>query len=159
MPPSFWQLSSSSGRETVRWDVREVRATEGALVCDVRLEGQYFGDGLGEASAAPDYGLLFRGLAIRVADLERLCSYLGEWLRLPIGEQARHPLSVVCDVGGLFDQSLTLSLGHRDDTLSGGHPTATFRYIAGRLTGELSFVVDPSCLQVLCDGIGEALKA
>src|SRR5262249_25093557 len=149
MESSSWQLTSSSGREWVRWDLQEVHAREqrAALICDIHLEGQYFGAALGgEATGVRDYHLLLGGLAIGRDELERLSLYLRQWLQLPLAQQARRPPALTCNVGGLFDQSLTMTLGQRDDTLSGGRPVATFRYIVGRLTGELSFVTDQSCL-------------
>jgi hypothetical protein len=155
-----WQLSSNSGRESVSWEIREFPAVQRdhAFVCDIRLAGQYFGPTLGgDASKPPDYDLVLRGLAVGVAELERLATFLRTWLQLPLAEQAAHPLALECKVGGLFDQNVIMVLGERDDILSGGKPVAAFRYVTGRLKGELSFVTDQSCLRGLSDGIDAVL--
>ena len=155
-----WQLKSSSGRESVCWEIREFPAPRrtNALICDIHLAGQYFGVTLGgHASELRDYTLALRGLAVGVAEIERLAAFLRSWLQLPLGEQAQHPLSLECKVGGLFDQNVIMVLGDRADTLAGGKPVATFRYVTGRLRGELSFVTDQSCLQSLVEGIEAAL--
>jgi len=112
---------------------------------------------VGMVSVLRDYGLVLKGLAICVTELERLATFLDSWLRLSLAEQTQHAPSIECSVGGLFDQSLVMCLGERDDTLSGGKPVATFRYVTGRMKGELSFVTDQSCLRALSDGIRAAL--
>ena len=154
-----WQLASNSGREVARWDVHERHETSRgvALTCDVQLEGQYFGAALGGLSEMRDYRLLLRDLSVGTLELGRLSSYLGEWLRLPLAEQVSHPLTFVCNVGELFDQSLTMTLGGRDDTLSDGKPVVTLGFIVGRLRGELVFVTDQKCLGLFCADIGAML--
>jgi hypothetical protein len=155
-----WRLNSNSGRETVCWKVREGPRSNhaNAFVCDIHLTGQYFGATLGgDSSELRDYSLVLKGLAIGVAELERLATFLHTWLQLPLAEQGHHPPSFDCKVGGLFDQSLIMSLGERDDTISGGKPVVTFRYLTGCLKGELSFVTDQSCLLELSEGIRAVL--
>jgi hypothetical protein len=50
-----------------------------------------------------------------------------------------------------------MRLGRRDDTLSGGEPVATFRFVTGRLKGEMVFLTDRDRLQELNEGIRAAL--
>lgn len=162
MSNSFWQLNSNSGRESVRWDLSGERTSQNSkvLLCDVQLTGQYFGATLGgDDPKLRDYALVLRRLAIGVPELDRLSSFLRSWLHLPLADQANHPPAFDANVGGLFDQSLIMSLGKRDDTISAGKPVATFRYIAGRLRGELSFVTDQSCLRILSEGIDAVLES
>ena len=157
-----WQLNSTSGRESVCWEIREFPLPQrgNALVCDICLAGEYFGAALGgDTSELRDYSLVLRGLAVGMVELERLVAFLRSWLQLPLAEQAQHPLALECKVGGLFDQDVIMVLGERADVLSDGKPVATFRYVTGRLRGELSFVTDPSCLRGLCQGIDAALAA
>jgi hypothetical protein len=160
MTITSWQLNSASGRESVCWEIREfpTQRRSNALICDIHLAGQYFGVTLGGNASEPrDYTLVLRGLAVGVAEIERLATFLRSWLQLPIAEQARHPLALECKVGGLFDQDVIIVLGDRADTLAGGKPVVTFRYVTGRLRGELSFVTDQNCLQGLFEGIEAAL--
>jgi hypothetical protein len=156
-----WALFSNSGRESVRWDPHHGPGLRRAntIVCDISLAGQYFGHTLGEdVTELRDYTVQLKGLAIGVEELERIASFLESWLRLPLAEQARSKLALDCAVGGLFDQSLMMSLGPRADVLSGGNPVATFRFVAGRLKGELTFVTDPSCLRRFCEGIRASMS-
>ena len=86
-----FEIGSSSGREAVRWEVIDRRPSrrDTVLICDVHLAGRYLGAALGDdarVSERQDYGLALRGLALRVADLERLHAYLGSWLCLDPGE-------------------------------------------------------------------------
>ena len=156
MAMASWHLNSSSGRESVRWQVSSHRPD--AFVCDILLSGQYFGATLGGSSTEPpDYSLVLKSLTIGVEELGRLAAFLSSWLALPIAEQARHPPAFECAVGGLFDQIILMELRERSDVLSGGKPVVSFRYITGRLKGELSFVTDQSCLRELSEGIGRAL--
>lgn len=156
MTQTHWQLDSSSGDESVRWDVREERPGRDGktLVCDVFLSGRYFGAELrSPTSGGPDFSLVLGGLEIGTVELDRLAAYIREWLQLQPIEQINHPPAFECSVGALHDQSLILSLGPRDDIASDGKPVATFRYIVGRLTGEFVFVTDQTCLRRLVEGI------
>ena len=156
MAMGSWHLNSSSGRESVCWQV--LSHGHGAFVCDILLSGEYFGATLGGDPAGPrDYTLVLKNLSIGVEELGRLAAFLNSWLELPMAEQAQHPPTFECAVGGLFDQVVIMDLRERNDVLSGGKPVVTFRYITGRLTGELSFVTDQSCLRELSEGIGVAL--
>ena len=65
----------------------------------------------------------------------------------------------VCTMGRLFDQSLLFELGVRGDTLAGGQPVATFRYVVGRMRGEMNFPTEPSRLRELARGIRAAVEA
>jgi GNAT superfamily N-acetyltransferase len=159
-----FRLASESGRESIRWEVRERRETRlgPALRCDVSLTGAYFGEGLADAPVrpvpgAPDYLLVFRNFMVGLAEMNRLQTHLDEWLRLSASEQASHPLGIDCTLGSLFDQSLVLAIGQRADVLSGGLPVATLRFVAGRTEGEMSFVAGPAALQELSRGLASCL--
>ena len=174
--PLCWQLSSSSGREVSRWTVTEIDGTGSArtFCCEVSLEGRFYGDALdSNPTSTPaststststsveesrDFGLVVRGLLLRQDELSRLVDTLREWLDLTPVQQRQRPLALDCGMGALFDQSLRLTLGLRDDTLVLDRPVATLAYIVGRLRGELSYAVDPSCLQILVEGIEAALE-
>ena len=157
-----WALVSRSGRERVTWHVRAVEGTgaDAVLTCDIALSGQFFGESLGSGrpEAPPDFSLEIRGLLLRLSTLQRLYDHLKRWLDLPLAEMRSTRLRLDCDMGGLFDQDVRLLLGERADTLSSGHPVATVKYIVGRMSGELSFVTDPSCLASLCEEVGAALR-
>jgi N-acetylglutamate synthase-like GNAT family acetyltransferase len=164
-----FRLASESGRESIRWEVRERRETRlgPALRCDVSLTGAYFGEGLADApgddapvrpvSGAPDYLLVFRNFMVGLAEMTLLHAYLDEWLRLSASEQASHPLGIDCTLGSLFDQNLVLAIGSRTDVLSGGLPVATLRFVAGRTEGEMSFVAGPAALRELSRGLAACL--
>jgi hypothetical protein len=159
---NYWELPSNSGREVSRWTVTEVRgeAAEKTYRCDVALEGRFYGDTLGSAvvDEIKDFSLVVRGLQLRHQELSRLVDRLRQWLSLPLAALKDRSLEFSCGMGGLFDQSLLLTLGQRDDTISGGRPVATLAYIVGRMNGELSYPVDPSCLEILADGIERVLE-
>lgn len=160
---SGWELPSNTGQETCRWSVQDAEGEGDARVflCCVRLEGRFFDASLGGTAIREerDYALEIRGLQVRVDELARLTAHLGEWLRLPLPDMRSTALELSCGMGGLFDQSLRLTLGARKDTISGGHPVATLDYIIGRMKGELSYPVDPTCLQKLVDGIDRVLAS
>jgi hypothetical protein len=60
-------------------------------------------------------------------------------------------------MGALFDQSLILRVGQRDDTRSAGRPVATLTYSVGRMRGEMSYVIDHEGLSRFTAGIARAL--
>jgi|KBSSwiStaDraftv2_1062776.scaffolds.fasta_scaffold615487_2 hypothetical protein len=161
-PPPSWQLASSTGREAVTWVARSVddSGPETALVCDVALAGRFYGAALEArpATAQPDFHLDIRGLAITVSTLERLHDHLTRWLSLPPLEQRKTALGLDCDLGSLFDQHVRLLLGERADTLSGGQPVATVRYVVGRMTGELWFAAEPDGLSSFSEQIRAGLR-
>jgi len=156
-----WVLSSSSGRESVSWRVRSIdRGKDGlVLVCDVTLAGFYYDGVLDSGAVEPDFRLVLHGLELRTRELERLVDRLEAWRALSLSELASAPITLECSMGDLFDQSLLFELGRKDDTLAGGRLVATFRYVVGRMTGEMSFPTDPGCLRGLADGIKTALGA
>ena len=151
-----FSLPSSTGRESVTWRIRG--RGEGAvgtvLTCEVTLAGSYYDGVLASGEQAPDFCLALRGLKLWARDLERLVERIETWL--VESSQAARPIALSCSMGGLFDQSLLFELGPRDDTLSGGRPVASFRYITGRMTGEMVFPTDPSCLRGFVEGIRES---
>ena len=157
-----WELSSVSGREAARWTVTgcDGRGEDAALRCDVRLEGQYYGEALGAQSPGdvPDFALVLRGLDLRRRELDRLAGYLAEWLALPPAALGDQRAGFTCGMGALFDQSLILTVGSRDDTRSAGRPVATLAYGVGRMRGEMSYVIDRECLRRLAAGIARALE-
>jgi len=157
-----WGLSSVSGREATRWTVRgsDGRGVDGTLTCDVRLEGQYYGEALGAQPPGdvPDFALVLRGLDLRRRELDRLAGYLAEWLALPPAALGDQGAGFTCGMGALFDQRLTLTVGRRDDTRSAGRPVATLAYGVGRMRGEMSYVIDHQCLRHLAAGIAGALE-
>jgi hypothetical protein len=156
-----WEVVSSSGRERAAWLARPVEdpGSAEALTCDVVLIGRFFGASLDAAppGPSPDFGLEMRGLAVRIATLQRLHAHLRSWLDLPLAEQRRTRLAFDCEMGGLFDQDVRLILGERADTLSAGHPVATVKFVVGRMSGEMSFVTDQTCLAALCAGLAKVL--
>jgi len=161
-PPPSWQLVSGAGREKITWTARALdgSGSEDAILCDVTLEGRYFGAALEmrPASETPDVHLEIRKLAVTVSTLERLHDHLTRWLSLPSFEQRRTPLGVDCDMGSLFDQHVRLLLGERADTLSGGQPVATVRYVVGRMTGEMWFATEAEELSMFSEQIRSALR-
>lgn len=158
-----WGLVSSSGRDRVTWLATAIEdGGDGpALRCDIALEGRFFGESLdsGSREPGPDFRLDIRGLAIGISTLVRLHDHLKRWLDLPLAEMGRTRLELDCDMGSLFDQQVLLIVGQRADVLSSGHPVATVKYIVGRMSGEMSFVTDQSCLSGLRAGIGETLAS
>jgi hypothetical protein len=156
-----WELPSSSGRELCTWTVVEVgtRDDDRTYQCDVSLEGCFFGETLDPWAGTrdPDFALVVRGMLLRRDELERLARTLGEWLSLSPAELRDRALELSCGMGGLHDQSILLTLGRRDDTSSMGRPVATVSYLVGRMRGELTYIVDQSCLRVLMEGIERAL--
>jgi hypothetical protein len=152
--PTF-ELLSNRGSESAQWSVSEPRPEAGEhLSCDVRLRGQYYADG----EHPEDLEFVARDLFVLTANLEQLVQLLRSWLDLSLPQQSRTPLDVSEELGGRFDNQLTLKLGRRADTLSGQNLVATLTYSLGRFCGEFSFVTDQSCLRIFCDGIRSALK-
>jgi hypothetical protein len=126
----------------------------------VRLEGRYHGEELGAQPLGdiPDFTLVLRGLDLRRRDLDRLAGYLAEWMALPPAALGDQSAGFTCGMGALFDQSLILTVGRRDDTRSAGRPVATLAYGVGRLRGEMSYVIDHQGLRHLAAGIARALE-
>ncbi|HEV8199730.1 MAG TPA: hypothetical protein VGS03_06890 [Candidatus Polarisedimenticolia bacterium] len=157
-----WQLASGTGREHMTWTARGIddSGAETTLVCDVALAGRFFGAALEARPAGkqPDFHLDIRGLTVTVSTLERLHDHLTRWLSLPPFEQSRTPLGLDCDMGSLFDQHVRLLLGERADTLSGGRPVATVRYVVGRMTGEMWFATEADGLSTFSEQIRSGLR-
>lgn len=130
------------------------------MVCDVELAGRFYGAAFEArpATPQPDFHLEIRGLAITVSTLERLHDHLTRWLSLPPFEQTKTSLGLDCDMGSLFDQHVRLLLGERTDTLSGGQPVATVRYVMGRMTGEMWFATDADGLSMFSEQIRSGLR-
>ena len=162
-PNTSWALASSSGGERVTWRVRSVEGCgdDTVLACDIILQGRFFGESLGSShpDAPPDFDLEIRGLAVRIATLQRLHEHLQRWLELPLAEMRTARLQLDCDMGGLFDQDVRLILGDRVDTLSAGRPVATVQYVVGRMSGGMSFVTDQTCLGTLREGVEAAIRS
>ena len=156
-----WELPSNSGREVCRWTVvaSEGAGAERVYRCDVVLEGAFHEAILGgESGGSTDYSLAIRGLQVGVRELDRLNQWVREWLSLSLRELYERELELDCTMGSLFDQHLGLTLGRRDDTIhTVGQTVATLRYFVGRMRGELSYPVDPTCLRTLADGIERTL--
>ena len=140
-----FELRSITDRESVAWTVLE-RGSD-ALVCDANLSGTYYDRVLGPAAGEPDFGLVLRGVRLPLHELERLA-----------GELEAGSVALACSMGRLFDQSLLFELGVRDDTLTAGRPVATFRYVVGRMRGEMVFLTDSSRLSSLARGIWAAVR-
>jgi hypothetical protein len=157
-----WQLASATGREHITWSARglEGSGAEDSILCDVALSGRYYGAALEArpATAPPDFHLGIRGLAVWVSTLERLHDHLTRWLSLSPLEQKNTALGLDCDMGSLFDQHVRLLLGERADTLSGGQPVATVRYVVGRMTGELWFATEATGLSTFSEQIRSGLR-
>jgi hypothetical protein len=141
-----FELRSITDRESVAWTVLE-RGRD-TLVCDASLAGAYYDRVLGPAAGEPDFLLVLRGLRLPVPELERLA-----------GELEAGSIALACSMGRLFDQSLRFELGVRDDTLAAGRPVATFRYVVGRMRGEMVFPTDSTRLSSLARGIWAAVRA
>lgn len=159
-----FQLRSISGREITRWLVPDSGgvAQDATLTCDVHLEGRYHGEtlapGAPEArSESPDFRLVLKGLHLRPQDLERLAGRITEVLALPLVDRRLATFAFTCGMGELFDQSLRLTLGQRDDVRSGARPVATLDYVAGRMRGSFSYVVDAGALGDFAAGIEAVL--
>jgi hypothetical protein len=161
--PASWELPGSSGIETTRWDVIDVhgQGNERTYRCDISLQGRFYGETLDPTTAdgMQDFCLVIRGLQLRHDGLLRFTAQIREWLALPAPELPRSRLEVSCEMGGLFDQSLRLTLGQRDDMLSGRGPIATLSYLIGRMKGELAYPVDQSCLGSMADGMERCINA
>lgn len=161
-----WRLASASGSEAALWWVtgRGRRDGEDLLVCDVVLTGPYFEGllGSGASGASGGYAVTLPDLEVTAAALDRLARELGAWLALPPAGRWRQPLAVECRMGALGGPQLggprlDLSLGRRNDTLSGIDPAAALRFQAGGLRGELVFAIEPAALAGFVAGIEAAL--
>ena len=104
-----WELSSVSGREVARWTVTgcDGRGEDAALTCDVRLEGQYYGEALGAQSLGdvPDFALVLRGLDLRRARARSARRVPGRVAGLAARRARRSARGLhVPGMGALFDQ-------------------------------------------------------
>lgn len=162
MPDSLrWELPSNSGREVGRWSVTALHRERGetTLCCDVELEGRFFGEApaMGSPHELQDYHLVIHGLYLRRSELSRLVRALRDWLDLPPERLRDHAFEWSGGMGGSSDQHVRLTFGQREDVLSDGHPVATVEFAVGRLSGELSYPTDQSCLRLLVEGVEYAL--
>lgn len=144
-----FELRSNLGDESFTLErACGLRAEEPRLVANLHLRGQHW-DGDHELPV----DLRSEGLQVELRGLERGLEFLERWLHLPLEELVRTRLEGVIDLG----RQLKLEFGERPDVISDGHPVVTACFDLGRMTGEVWFVTDQSCVRLFCEAARSTL--
>jgi hypothetical protein len=161
-----WRLPSNRGDRVASWEVLRCadEAADGDPVLTCRFEFKALSYSWekppgSEPETDPDFILTLSDLKVRSSVLARFEWYLRAWLDLPVDEQARTVLYTSSELNGRYEEFLRLTFSPREDTISDGHPVATFSYRHAFVEGELRYVADQSCVRILADGIRDALAA
>lgn len=101
----------------------------------------------------------FRGVALSRTSLETLRGLLGKWLAQPLAIVASRPFVAAVELSADADCDLTLAFDDSPALILGpGHARCalTIRRVSTIVSEQ--FVVDPSCLQELHDGLTVSLR-
>jgi len=147
------------------WIVRDsfVLEDEQFLLTEIVLTGKYW-DRFKSAQCkgltyAREFSLVMPQFLIATSRLKELCEQVSDWLNRPISELAKTPPDVSVELCFLDGQSFQVNVGTRDDLICDiGHSVCTLTYKANALSGECVYIIDPTCLQIMVDGINRQLE-
>ena len=143
-----WRLLSTNGYSQLICAL--VAAGESSLVHDVRVEQNLLGE--------PGAMVTATGIALSPESLTELVTVLQAWLAQPLGGLALDRLDYSIELAANPHESLKLTLGRRDDVITTtGSAAASIELRRGSLRASVVFATDPTCLQLLADGVEHVL--
>ena len=150
-----WEISSSSGRERVKFSVDHTPAPGRKAVMSIRLSRDFWKRGtmLGDSELVPDVRLELPQVVLEEGGLRQLLSNFDSW----INERAHFQQSM--EASGGSDQILRLSLGRASDFIySSEKPAFTVAVrFGGYYSSDSSFVVDETCIRLARDSLANLL--
>ena len=91
---------------------------------------------------------------ISVSSLKDLLELMMAYLKTPINQMADNPPNISEELSLMDGQSFHVEFGLRNGIICDvGHCVTTISYKLDALSGECTYVVDPTCIQVMVDGI------
>jgi hypothetical protein len=144
-----WNLPSNSGRQLSTWTVNDQTAEH--LSCDFEFRSQSV------ESDQPESVIRFSRLILTKSKLLEFVEVAREWLAKPLSDAASASFEVSVDMGGGFDTYVQLRFGESPSVISAQNNAVTIDYCVAGVDGELTYVVDQSCLREMTEGITTAL--
>ena len=155
-----WKLPSNRGWNNTSWHIRGEAEIEGekVLLVEVVMTGRYWNRfNLAQNKGydyAKEYSLVMPQVLISESHLKDLLELMSAYLKIPINQLAHNPPNISEDLSWKGGQSFRLEFGLRNGFISSvGHCVTTISYELNALSGECTYVVDPSCMQVMVDSI------
>jgi hypothetical protein len=155
-----WKLPSNRGWNTTTWLIRDEAEIEGEkfLLVEVVMTGRYWNRLKLEQHKgydyAREYSLVMPQFFISVSRLKDLLDQLASYLKTPINQMAHNPPNISQELSWLDGQAFCIEFGLRDEFICNlGKCVCTISYKLNALSGECAYVVDPTCMQVMVDGI------
>jgi hypothetical protein len=99
------------------------------------------------------------GLWLSAPSLTSLRDHISQWLRQPLRHLIADDLSAGFELAQLYNQSVHVRFGRRDDTISDMKPVVTIAFLAGALQGEFHFVTDQSCLALFVEELSAEISS
>src|SRR5262245_8044953 len=148
-----WKLPSNSGWNTTSWFIREEAEIEGEkfLLVEVVMTGKFW-DRFKQAQNkelqyAREYSLVMPQFLISVSRLKELQEQVAVYLRTPINQMAHNPPNISGDLCCLDGQTFRIEFDLRNGVICDvGQCVCTISYELAALSGECSYVVDPTCM-------------
>jgi len=160
-----WKLPSNRGWNTTSWIIRDEAEIEGEkfLLVEVVMTGKYWNrfklaqnKGL---DYAREYSLVMPQFLISVSRLKNLLEQMAAYLKTPINQMAHKPPNISEDLCWLDGQTFRIEFGLQNGFICDvGHCVCSISYGLGALSGECAYVVDPTCMQVMVDGIENCFR-
>lgn len=155
-----WYVRSSSGRDTVSVDfIKQYEGTDARefLVSRVEITGNFWGrfDEIFEGDEVEDFTVVLHQVCFCREQLQEFLRQLEAWLQHP------SPISIDLGPGLRDDQKFKITIGKHEEYISSDEkPVCTIESSLGVFRyGKWMFVLDQSCIRLLVEELGEALKA
>jgi len=155
-----WKLPSNRGWKNTSWFIRGEAEIEGErfLLVEVVMTGKYWNRfKLAQHKGydlARDHYLVMPQFLISVSRLKNLQKLMGAYLNRPINQMAHNPPEISEDLSWLDGQVFRVEFGLRNEFICvPGQCVCTISYEFFGFSGVCAYVVDPTCMQVMVDGI------
>jgi hypothetical protein len=155
-----WKLPSNRGWNTTSWFIRGEAEidVEKFLLVEVVMTGKYWNRFKHAQNKGVDYAreysLVMPQFLISVSRLKDLLERMAAYLKTPIDQMAHNPPNISEELCWLDGQTFRIEFGLRNGFVYGvGQCVCTISYELAALSGECAYVVDPTCMQVMVDGI------
>lgn len=150
-----WELRSTNGYSCVSGAVDSHDANSSSDVVDIwRVRLEY---ALPDERKSPAIVEVPR-LRLDPRGLRALGEELRSWLAQPLGALASNTFTYSVDLAAEPSDRLLIDFGKRTDlTIGAGGVGCMVELVRSGLAAKVVFVTDPTCLQVLVEGIGGAI--
>ncbi|HEX8289568.1 MAG TPA: hypothetical protein VF556_16410 [Pyrinomonadaceae bacterium] len=113
-----------------------------------------------DAKLVEDCFLKLPQLSLVEWELERLYSHLAKWLQTPLSLLEETPLEYIADLTASTDyQFFEMKFGITGNNIvPRGQTECTISYKASGISGEISYIVDQSCIRIFAEGLEKLLS-